>query len=121
MREAWVHAIGSTAVLLENAAANRLPSCGITPCALGPECPARTGIVFFEKLTAELLDLISESSCSGLYRVLAVAVSSACVAGTTSWQLLHHGASDVFAWVRGRTPGGAAGRGSEEAQRTSRI
>ena len=58
----------------------------------------RTGLLFFDGVSAELCDLLHEISRGGSDRVLAIGSSRAALDANSSWRLLAAGASDVFAW-----------------------
>src|SRR5215213_8555700 len=60
--------------------------------------PRGPGIVFFDVITPQLVQLLREASCGGMERVLAIALSPAKVKPAAVWELLAAGASDAFAW-----------------------
>jgi len=66
--------------------------------------PRGPGIVFFDEVSAQLLDLLREASKSGMERVLAIALSRTGMKPTDIWRLLGAGASDVFAWDHSDDP-----------------
>ena len=58
-------------------------------------CP---GVVFFDRIDADLAAAVREYSAFGVRRVIAIAVPSAGLASADAWRLLSDGASDVFSW-----------------------
>lgn len=104
MREVWLHFYGQGAVLPRNAVADRLSAVGIEPRALDLDAPSGTGLLFFDRVTPELMDLVRELSGFGLRRLLAIAVSAPLMAGDDAWLLLRNGASDVFFWDHSPEP-----------------
>lgn len=71
---------------------------------LASDEPAGPGILFFERVSQQVCDLVRQFSRNGLERVLAVAISHSALTGNSVWQLLHSGASDVFAWDHSTKP-----------------
>lgn len=60
--------------------------------------PRGPGIVFFDSITPQLLQLLRDASCGGMERVLAIALSHATMEPANVWELLAVGASDAFGW-----------------------
>lgn len=75
-----------------------LSDAGVTnhACELPP--PVGAGIVFFDEVTPELLDLLRDATYRGMERVLAIALSRSSMKPAALWSLLGAGVSDVFAW-----------------------
>jgi DNA-binding NtrC family response regulator len=66
--------------------------------------PQGPGIVFFDQITPQLLNLVRETSSRGTERVLAIALPRAGIKPGATWSLLSAGASDVFAWDHSPDP-----------------
>jgi transcriptional regulator with GAF, ATPase, and Fis domain len=66
--------------------------------------PATPGIVFFEEGSPQLHEVISDTSRSGMVRVLAVAMPGHTIVARTAWSLVQAGASDVIAWDAASDP-----------------
>jgi transcriptional regulator with GAF, ATPase, and Fis domain len=62
------------------------------------------GIIFFDKITPQLIDLLRETSGGGMERVLAIAFARDDLKADGIWSLLRAGASDVFAWDHSADP-----------------
>src|SRR5258705_4269341 len=62
------------------------------------------GIIFFQEITPQLFDLISEVSQRGMERVIATGLSRSGMKPAGIWSLLNAGASDVFAWHNSPDP-----------------
>lgn len=77
-------------------------------CELPP--PPGAGIVFFDEITPQLLDLLRETTGRGIERVLAIALSRAGMKPAAIWSLLSAGVSDVFAWDQADAARQAAAR-----------
>jgi transcriptional regulator with GAF, ATPase, and Fis domain len=69
---------------------------GVVDGADGGGCDAR--VVFFDAAEPALFDEVRELSREGIERVLAIATSPAALGRDATWNLLHAGASDAFAW-----------------------
>jgi transcriptional regulator with GAF, ATPase, and Fis domain len=63
------------------------------------------GIVLFDALTPDLLDLVREVSRSGMSRVLAVAAPGTPLTPDAAWSLVAAGGSDAVAWDGMEDPG----------------
>jgi transcriptional regulator with GAF, ATPase, and Fis domain len=102
----WCHFSSVTNALLEKAVVAALAEAGLSVVALNPNKTVGSGVLFFDELNPELIELLRETSRNGLERVLAVSSSSAALAGDGAWRLLRAGASDVFAWDHSSAPAG---------------
>ena len=71
---------------------------------LSSDNPSGQGILFFDKVSQSLCDLVRVFSRNGLERILAVALSQSEFRGNAVWQLLASGASDVFSWDHSSHP-----------------
>ena len=61
-------------------------------------------LLYFTVLSPALFHLLRVVSHNGIERVLAIALSSAALAGVGAWRLLQAGASDVFVWDETTNP-----------------
>lgn len=77
---------------------------GLQPQDGGQFPPPGAGVVFFDEITTQLLDLLREGTCRGMERVLAIALSGERIKPAAVWSLLGAGASDVFAWDHSSNP-----------------
>ncbi len=57
-----------------------------------------SGLIIFDKISSELVDIIFESSSQGHKRVLALGVSKTELKENDGWRLLDAGASDLIFW-----------------------
>ena len=99
----WHHFVQRTDGTVRSAILQALASAGINTFARASETALGPGVLFFDRVDAELCDFIRQVSRNGLERVLAVVVSRAALGGDT-WRLLESGASDVLAWRHFRQP-----------------
>jgi transcriptional regulator with GAF, ATPase, and Fis domain len=56
------------------------------------------GVVLFERVDEDVLELVRELSADGLRRVVAVGLTDNALAGNAPWDLLATGAADVLRW-----------------------
>jgi transcriptional regulator with GAF, ATPase, and Fis domain len=113
MTPVWHHFFGPADAHLRCAIIAALANVGITTQPLKPEALG-SGIIFFNQVTAELCNFVREISRNGLERVLTIAFSGSALCAGSTWRLLQHGASDVFAWDHSTNPA------KEVAERFSR-
>ena len=100
----WCHFTSGTNGLQEKAVIAALTAAGLSVAVLNPNEAGGPGVVFFNELNQELIELLRQTSRNGLERVLAISSSSAALAGGGAWRLLRAGASDVFAWDHSSAP-----------------
>ena len=86
------------AILSALSRAGLCPMTGVVSSHEGP------GIVFFNEVTSQLLDLLREASKGGMERILAITFSRTALRPAVVWSLLIAGASDVFAWNHSPDP-----------------
>jgi transcriptional regulator with GAF, ATPase, and Fis domain len=86
------------AVKPDNNILSALSRAGLCPVTRSPSTNAGPGIVFFDEISTQLLDVLGEVSQRGRERVLAIPLSRTALKPGVVWSLLSAGASDVFAW-----------------------
>ena len=64
----------------------------------GGSQPAGPGLFVFADVDQPTCEALARDSQQGFNRVLAVAMVGTAVTGSAVWQLLRHGAADVYAW-----------------------
>ena len=104
MNDLWHHFSEPSDPILRTEIMAALTRAGVTTHPLKLEMPCGSGVIFFNQITVRLWDLVREVSRNGLTRVLAVALSHSALRGGSAWDLLQHGASDVFAWDHSNNP-----------------
>jgi transcriptional regulator with GAF, ATPase, and Fis domain len=94
-RLAWYEAFGRAPA---KDLVDELRSAGIAvrPRPLG--APTGPGIVFFDQVTPEVAEFVSETSLGSVERLLGVALRMQALEDGSAWQLLALGASDLIAW-----------------------
>src|SRR4051794_11283081 len=100
----WCHFFGVGPRPSQERVLVALTRAGVSTSPISASEHLRAGIVFFDKPNLELYELIAQTSRNGLDRVLAVAMSGASAVRGCTWELLGHGASDVFAWDHSGNP-----------------
>src|SRR5262245_30694101 len=99
----WHHFFGPGDAPVRCAVIAALLNAGIATQPLKAEIVG-AGIVFFNQVTAELCNFVRQISRNGLERVLTIAFSGSALCTGSTWRLLQHGASDVFAWDHSDNP-----------------
>jgi transcriptional regulator with GAF, ATPase, and Fis domain len=106
MTSLWHRFVERGDPLRRNAIVEALARERVRTHSLASDEPTGPGILFFEKGSQRLCDLVRQFSRNGLERVLAVGLSHSALADNSVWQLLRSGASDVFAWDHSSHPAG---------------
>jgi transcriptional regulator with GAF, ATPase, and Fis domain len=107
LREASISSIGEGARASEPSVAAELRRAGVRVLPLQPDRPQPDGpaIVVFDAVSTEVCNLVRELSAGGRHNVVAVATTSRAVSERAAWDILRHGASELFAWDHSATPG----------------
>ncbi|HKX33232.1 MAG TPA: sigma 54-interacting transcriptional regulator [Blastocatellia bacterium] len=104
MTTIWHHFLGRDEARPDNSILDSLSQAGIELSPVDPLAPGRSGLLWFDGVTADLCNFLSTASGHGLRRVLAVARSRSDLDHRGIWRLLQAGASDVFAWDHSADP-----------------
>lgn len=118
---AWHHFLVRGDVLPKNAILDALEDVGVSTYALDPNAPSGPGMLFFDEITQRLCDFLREVGCSGLQRVLAIALSRSALGDGGAWRLLQAGASDVFTWDHSVSPARAVAARFERWESVDRL
>jgi transcriptional regulator with GAF, ATPase, and Fis domain len=100
----WHHFLGLDKARPNSMALDALKQAGIDLYEADPSAPEGQGVLFFDRITAQLCDFLGGASRHGLGRVLAIALHRAALSNRGVWRLLQAGASDVFAWDHSADP-----------------
>jgi transcriptional regulator with GAF, ATPase, and Fis domain len=101
----WHYFHARNHAMLKKPVLDTLAQANVNTYAFDPIDPKGPGVLFFDEVTPQFCEFLSEASRFGLERVLAVAISRHALSNGDCWRLLQHGASDVFAWERPADPG----------------
>ncbi len=93
----WYRVIAVEGCGDESVALAALAGSGLEPTPFQGAVPRGPGIVFFDRISPPLYEMLREASASGFGRVLAVALAREALTCRGSWALLQAGASDVIA------------------------
>lgn len=94
----WIHSLAQNNSQTLTPFIELLAQAGIQTQTLNLEAPRGTGVPFFEEITQEIYDLLSNVSHCGQERILAITTSPTAIANSHAWRLLRAGATDVFCW-----------------------
>jgi transcriptional regulator with GAF, ATPase, and Fis domain len=90
--------------MLKRTIIDALSQANVNTYACDTAAPKGPGVLFFDEVTPQLCEFLSEVSHLGLERVLAIALSRRALSNGDCWRLLERGASDVFAWEHSADP-----------------
>jgi transcriptional regulator with GAF, ATPase, and Fis domain len=94
----WVQHWGGGLQLKKDCLSKELAKHNIEVSSVDQNVPRGAGICVFDEPTLELRTFLQTASRGGSERIIAVAGEGQCAKGSSSWNLLHAGASDVLVW-----------------------
>src|ERR1700730_10337153 len=96
--DCWAHYWGECLQSNKDALTKELARHNIRVDRLDESAPSVAGICIFGEPTPELQMFLQTASRAGRERIIAVAADGRWANGSSSWELLEAGASDVLVW-----------------------